>query len=563
MPDTWRDISARKLEQRANKIPSAWRLSAEAIKPVNDSVLHVPRECGLLGPQELAITEAHDAVTLLDFLARSQYSSEVITRAFCKRAAIAQQVSNCLTEILFDDALARARELDAHLARTGKPIGPLHGLPISLKDSFKIKGYDASVGVANLCFKPASENSVLVDLLLSLGAVLYCKTNVPQSMMALDSHNNVFGRTLNPANLKLTAGGSTGGEGALLALRGSCLGVGTDVGGSIRIPAACNAIFGIKPSHGRVPFAGQEGGHRPGLSKLMIEATAGPLSPSLRSCDLFLRVVADASLQSSDTDVLPQRWSQQVSLGSSNRRLRIGVIRTDGHVALLPPVSSFIDSVAATLRATTSGFDLVEVDATPVLSRTNKTFNGIVSLDGANTWFDHFEATGEPLSPWLQGRLTRRKQKSINEIWDSKGAILDLQKRFLQLWTPSDGVPLDALICPVMPHPIAPIDRWNTPNYTSAFNLLDLPAGVVPVRPCTQEDLAAELPSGSTALNPWDQGNRELWTKVDKNVYLGSMLSVQVITPRLRERQLVEVMKRVSEALRPLGQQTGSPRSRL
>jgi Asp-tRNA(Asn)/Glu-tRNA(Gln) amidotransferase A subunit family amidase len=563
MASTWRNISARKLEQRANKIPSGWRLSAEAIKPVNDSVLHVPRECGLLTPQELAITEAHDAVTLLDFLARSQYSSEVVTRAFCKRAAIAQQVSNCLTEILFDDALARARELDAHLARTGKPIGPLHGLPISLKDSFKIKGYDASVGVANLCFKPASENAVLVDILLRLGAVLYCKTNVPQSMMALDSHNNVFGRTLNPANLKLTAGGSTGGEGALLALRGSCLGVGTDVGGSIRIPAACNAIFGIKPSHGRVPFAGQEGGHRPGLSKLTIEATAGPLSQSLRSCEMFLRVVGDASLQTSDPDVLPQAWSQQVSLGNSNRRLRIGVIRTDGHVALLPPVRSFIDSVAASLRAKASEFEIVEVDATAVLSRTNKTFNGIMSLDGANSWFDHFEATGEPLSPWLQGRLTRRKQKSVNEIWDSKGAMLDLQKKFLPLWTPADGAPLDALICPVMPHPIAPIDRWNTPNYTAAFNLLDLPAGVVPVRPCTHGDLVAELPSGSTALNPWDQGNRELWTKVDKSVYLGSMLSVQVITPRLRERQLVEVMKRVNDALQPVGQQVDSPRSRL
>ncbi|KAF1819847.1 amidase [Dissoconium aciculare CBS 342.82] len=563
MPDTWRDISARKLEERSSRIPSAWRLSAESIKPISDSVLHVPRRCGLLEPQELAITEDYDAVTLVDLLAQAHFSSEVVTRAFCKRAAIAQQVSNCLTEILFDDALSRARELDAHLARTGKPIGPLHGLPISLKDSFKVKGYDASVGVANICFKPASENSALVDLLLSLGAVLYCKTNVPQSMMALDSHNNVFGRTLNPANLKLTAGGSSGGEGALLALRGSILGVGTDVGGSIRIPAACNALFGIKPSHGRVPFAGQENGHKPGSSKLMIEATAGPLSQSLRSCEMFLRVVLDASTHTSDPDVLPQDWSQQVSLRTSKRRIRVGIIRTDGHVSPLPPVESFLNSVATSLRAAISDFEIVEVDATQVLSRTNKTFNGIVSLDGANTWFDHFEATGEPLSPWLQGRLTRRKQKSINEIWDSKGAISELQKKFLELWKSPDGSPLDALICPVMPHPVAPIDRWGTPNYTAAFNLLDLPAGVVPVRPLTQEDLAEELPGGSKPLNPWDQSNRELWTKVDRNVYLGSMLSLQVITPRLRERQLVEVMSRVSEALRPSGGREKSARSRL
>lgn len=102
---------------------------------------------------------------------------------------------------------------------------------------FKVRGYDSSLGLAALSFKPATENSVLVDLLLNSGAVLYCKTNVPQALMALDSHNNVFGRTLNPINTALTAGGSTGGEGALLAMRGSILGVGTDVGRSSQVPS--------------------------------------------------------------------------------------------------------------------------------------------------------------------------------------------------------------------------------------------------------------------------------------------------------------------------------------
>lgn len=87
-------------------------------------------------------------------------------------------------------------------------------------------------------------------MLLDLGAVLYCKTNLPQTIMTGDSDNNVFGRTLNPRNTALTAGGSTGGEGALLALRGSILGVGTDVGGSIRVPSVCNGIYGLRPSLG-------------------------------------------------------------------------------------------------------------------------------------------------------------------------------------------------------------------------------------------------------------------------------------------------------------------------
>lgn len=569
MPDTWKAIAARKLEEREAKIPREWRLSPTAMAAKGDSVLHVPRSCGLLTDDELKITEHHDATSLVALLATGSLSSAAVTAAFCKRAAVAHQVTNCLTEIFFDEALVRAKALDRQLAKTGRPTGPLHGLPISLKDSFKVQGYDASVGVANLCFKPAESNAALVDLLLSLGAVLYCKTNVPQSMMALDSHNNVFGRTLNPANLRLTAGGSTGGEGALIALRGSVLGVGTDVGGSIRIPAACNALFGIKPSHGRVPFAGQEGGHRPGLSKLGIEAVAGPLASSVRDCELFMRAVSDHASLARDPDVLPQTWAQQDSLSHSpQRKLRIGLVRTDGHVAPLPPLQTLFDEILTTLRASSPNIEVVEVNAAPLLARTLKPFNGIMSIDGANTWFDHFAATGEPLSPWLQGRLTRRPQKSVDEAWDLQGQKTALQTAFLDLWHERAGYwltddsrvkrgerVLDALIVPVAPHPIAPIDGWNTANYTGAFNLLDLPAGVVPVRAVTRQDTVGEVPS-SPPLNGWDKVNRELWTKVDRNVYVGSMLSVQVVTPRLQERRLVEIMGKVSEALAPLSKQS-------
>jgi amidase len=115
-------------------------------------------------------------------------------------------------------------------------------VPISLKDTFKIRGTDSSIGIAGLAFKPAESNSALVDILLGAGAVLYCKTNVPQTLMALDSDNWLFGRLRNPRNGDVTAGGSSGGEGALIAMRGSVLGVGTDVGGSIRIPAMCNGL---------------------------------------------------------------------------------------------------------------------------------------------------------------------------------------------------------------------------------------------------------------------------------------------------------------------------------
>lgn len=548
MADSWQSIAARKQEERISRIPHAWRLTS-TIDARGTSVLDVPRKCGILSREELQLTEGLDATALLSGLSSGLLRSVDVTTAFCKRAAVAQQVTNCLTEIFFEDAIARAKELDAYFARTRQPVGPLHGLPISLKDGFKVKGYDASLGVAALCFKPATTNSALVDLLLSLGAVLYCKTNIPLTLMSLDSTNNVFGRTLNPANLSLTAGGSSGGEGALIAMRGSVLGVGTDIGGSIRVPSFCNGLYGVKPSHGRVPYAGQEGGGPAGGNRLALESTAGPIAVSLRDCETFLRAICDGHPSFVDPDVFSQTWAQQESLPlprsifRGKPRLTVGIVRSDGHVTPLPPIQRLMDQVTDTLSS--SGIDLVEIDVSTLGPQLLKLFNGLVSIEGANAWFDLLEKTGEPLSPWLESRLRRRPQKGTDEIRNLQAQRTELLTASLNIWRENgghwnkqqsrdDGLErtLDVIICPPAPHPVPPIDRWNSANYTSMFNLLDYPAGILPVRPFGLKDLEGEL-SGSKPLNGWDKINQELWTKIDRQVYLGGSLSLQVVAPRL------------------------------
>ncbi|KAK4545255.1 hypothetical protein LTR36_003435 [Oleoguttula mirabilis] len=572
MPDTWRDIAARKQKQRAERIPKEWLLpSSYSVGSHSDSVLNVPRERGILTKEDLRITESYDATALVGELAAGKLRSVDVVTAYCKRAAIAQQLTNCLTEIFFEDAIARAKELDEHFAKTGQPKGSLHGLPMSLKDCFKVKGYDASVGVAALCFNPATTNSALVELLLEQGAVLYCKTNVPQTMMALDSHNNVFGRTINPANRHLTPGGSSGGEGALVAMRGSPIGIGTDVGGSIRIPAMCNGLVGVKPSHGRVPYAGQEGGMQPGSSRLAIESTAGPIARNVRDCEMLLRAVGNASAWLFDPDVLPQVWEQQAPLHTCLPSVRVkqplcvGIMRTDGHSTPLPPIQRLMDEVAQILRSSAvpswSVIDVVDIDITSLGPQCLKTFNGIMSIDGANTWLDHLDKTGEPLSPWLQGRLRRRPQKSLDEVRKLQADKTELQTRFLDVWKESGGYwstpdskakqgnkTLDVIICPVAPHPIPEIDSWNTTNYTSAFNLLDCPSGVLPVRAFRQADAEGEL-QRSPPLNGWDKINRKLWTDVDRKVYVGTPLSIQVVAPKLMDRKLVEAMAVLEQML--------------
>ena len=138
--------AARKVAQQTAKIPKDWRLGV--IPSVDDApdAREYIRTCGLLTAGELEWTETTDMTNILQKLATRQISSVELVRAFSKRAAIAHQLTNCCTEIFFDEALEEANKLDDILAQTGKPVGPLHGLPISVKDSIGVKGHDTSIG---------------------------------------------------------------------------------------------------------------------------------------------------------------------------------------------------------------------------------------------------------------------------------------------------------------------------------------------------------------------------------------------------------------------------------
>ena len=160
---------------------------------------------------------------------------------------------NCLTEIFVERALARAKELDEYLFKNGKVMGPLHGLPVSCKDMLRIKGQETVMGYASYVGVINEYDSVLVEIMYECGANPFVQTNVPQTLMVRslsllfvrycysrhgilqwpETHNLVYGRTLNPYNRKLTPGGSSGGEGALVAMRGSPLGLGSDIGGYV------------------------------------------------------------------------------------------------------------------------------------------------------------------------------------------------------------------------------------------------------------------------------------------------------------------------------------------
>lgn len=514
---TWQEIVAEKQRAAKKLVPSAWLLPdaiwQDLTLPLEGNSTRliekeIPRRSGLLTKRELEITEEYNAARLLTALAKGVFSSLEVTKAFCKRAAIAQQLTNCLTETFYDAALARAKELDDYLASSGKTVGPLHGLPISLKDSFKLKGVDSSIGFVSLLNKPAEQNSALVDILLELGAVLYVKTNIPQTMMTADSHNNVWGRTLNPHNSALTAGGSSGGEGALIAFRGAPLGVGTDIAGSIRIPSLCCGIYGFKPTSGRFPFGGQQSPALEGFSP--IAPTAGPMANSFADLQLLSEAVISAHPARYDSTALDIPWQVLPPLLSSSK-LNIGVLSEDPSLPLYPPVKRALLNASAVLAA--QGHNLIPIgpEASHIASLAELSI-ALFTLD-ITDGIKYIASSGEPLVPSVAAGAAPIRGDSLSAFWASfdkmdvfhKLAALGREThRITEAWrTLWNELKLDAVICPGAQHTAVKHDTYQYPAYTVFLNVLDV---------SNSENLSPSFPlsSSSALFAPLPFTNRSL-----------------------------------------------------
>jgi amidase len=181
--------------------------------------------------------------------------------------------------------------------------------------------------------------------------VIYCKTAVPTAMMIAEGVSNLFGRTVNPLNRSLTSGGSSGGESALIAFGGSVLGVGSDIGGSLRIPAACTGIFTLRPSFGRFPtlwttsgLAGQEA----------VQSVNGPLARNVEDMRVYCKAVVAGQPWLHDPRCLPLPWREV----ERKQKLKIGVMPHDGIVMPTPPVARALQETVQKLKA--AGHEIVE-----------------------------------------------------------------------------------------------------------------------------------------------------------------------------------------------------------
>lgn len=293
-----------------------------------------------------------------------------------------------------------------------------------------------------------------------------------------DSENNIFGRTRNPRKLNLTAGGSSGGEGALVAFRGSLLGVGTDIAGSIRIPSLCCGVYGFKPTTGRVPYGGQASPSLAGLP--CITAAAGPLATTMADLCLFFQAVLEAKPWTVDAEAVAMSFQPPAS-GSvvdvrSRHVLRIGVLPEDPELPLHPPVRRALDRAVAALAA--AGHTIVPIPLDPqtsVVSACNLA-RRLFSLDPTNSSFQNIADSGEPMIATVA-----RPPEGLGAIRQKQYGIADLSEfnvqraLFRSAWRAvfNDGQ-LDVVIGPGAQHTAPKHDTYGMPGYTVLWNLLDV-----------------------------------------------------------------------------------------
>jgi amidase len=524
------------------KVPPEYRLPQDLIINPPTDVSGIPSTCGILSTEDIAITETYDAVGLAEGIAARRYSALAVTTAFLKRSIIAHQLTCCLTQWLVDEAIAQAKDLDTYIVQHGKPIGPLHGVPISIKDHIPIAGTFSSQGSLASIVKD-EKDCQMVSILRKLGAVFYCKTNQPQALMHLESDSH-WGRVLNPYNIRLSAGGSTGGEAALIALRGSILGVGTDIGGSIRGPAAFCGIYGFKATSYTLPM--DRFLAAPFAAELNVLCSTGPMCTSLRDMDMFMRLMADAKPYLLDPRLVPVPWTGlQTSLLPVGRRLRVGIIKNDGFIEPQPPVKRAI-AWAHDLLSDPKYANLLEISPfTPYGAESAwSKIQRFYWPDGGSLLKSSLIASGEPIQPlteaiWREAEPTRMlTAEAVNTFRRERD---EFRLAFARSWEEQD---VDVVIGPAFVGPACAHDTALYWTYTSLYNLVDYPSVVVPTPLRVQA--GEEYDAGYTPLSEACADVKRLWESGD---FEGAPLALQVVARKYHDSELFGAMAVLKDIL--------------
>lgn len=274
---------------------------------------------------------------------------------------------------------------------------------------------------------------------------------------------------MNPHKLSLGPGGSSSGEGALVGFRGSVLGLGSDIGGSIRCPSLCNGIYGIKLSSDRLPYAKQQGFFPKGWPSIV--CSLGPHAHSARDLTLFCKTVIQAKPWWRDSTAYAIPWRDV----PKKKILRIGAWLDDPSLPVLPPVARILGTAIQKLRA--AGHELIILSETPSLMSAGVTALRSFSLDTKQTVKKLLSDGDEELHPSVQEAISQTfesHQADLTDVWAVNAAKEDLREEWAKIWRKHE---LDVLLTPSSRSTAVPHGTFGAPLWTVIWNLLDVCLG--------------------------------------------------------------------------------------
>ncbi|MDW8245426.1 MAG: amidase family protein [Sandaracinaceae bacterium] len=509
------------------------------------------------------------ALELREALRRKRLSSvEIVEALIARRRAIDGKINAFVCD-LSESALREARRADAERMEAmergeldGLPV--LHGLPITIKDNIDLQGTPSTLGLASRRNALASKDAVTVSLAKKAGAIVIGKTNVPQTLLAMETTNHLFGTTSNPWALDRAPGGSSGGEAAAIASGASVLGLGTDIGGSLRIPAAMTGIATLKPTLHRWSnrgvvglLAGQE----------IVRAQIGPMARSAEEVSFFFCALDGALHAQLDPESPPLPIPDPRKLDI--RGLRIGVYEDDGFITPSAPCKRAVWLAARYLE---EGGASVVPYVPPFAEEHFYLFVSAITADGLlaierglgreppiapialNRRLNHFPrwarvVFAEVLEIFGEKRIARLFQsigkRNVDAYWELARRRLEMQRAELDAW---NALSLDALICPATVTPAPPhgstSDFGPAAVYTARYNLLNFPAGVI----------------GITRVLPHETERPERKDRIDRRAQAiqqgsaGLPVGVQVVARPFREEVVLAIMMHIEKEAKLRGE---------
>ena len=543
-------------------------------KKIEESKSRIPKKEKLTPEFRQKLLRAR-VVDLLAMLKEGQVTSVELLVCYYERALEMHQKYNFIVDVNWDEALELAMKYD-ELRKTNpdRCQGALFGIPISVKESFAQAKFSLTSGCTAHIDRIPKEDALAVQLLRAEGAIPFIRTNIPQVLYAPVTNNNIWGETLNPWNPERNAGGSSGGEGAIIASRGSPLGLGSDAGGSLRIPASFCGAYAFKPTDVRATSKGHDKNGPSAIGQINVRAVSGPIGICTPDLEVMCKALMSNKLYemgplSGDPYLPPLPWDDNKAKLEVGKKLKIGYVQSfdffhasktakravnetisalkgQGHEVIEVKIPFFEEMIASQLRFITG-----EGNAKAMrLKLQNEKFQDMykilklaVSLNCCMRRFARcvMRCCGEKKKAFI---LQHTGALSAYEYLVNSCEQNNIRNKFFAVW---EEHKLDAFIAPAYPIPAMKYTNAKflaiVACYTFFFNYLNFPTGSLPVTVVKQDEDIYDDMTGPK------QEEIERKARLDIVGSVGMPMSIQVATLPYQDEKCIAIMKLIEKAV--------------